>query len=114
MANPAATNCINKWWVLEKDGDSTNCNIWWQTCEQWAYFRGECNIEAATKLENGWNTIYEKYAKDKPLNYKKALLSALNAKVEDLRKKETSTDKSTLYTHLSYLIDKVVLEEENK
>jgi hypothetical protein len=112
MANPAAVNCVNKWWVLEKDGDSTNCNIWWQVCEQWAYFRWECSIEVATKLEIGWNDIYEKYTKNKPSSYKKALLSALNTKVEDLYKNETLNEKSTLYAHLSYLINKT--EEEIK
>jgi putative hemolysin len=111
MANPAAVNCVNKWWILEKDWDSTNCNIWWQTCEQWAYIRGECNIEVATKLETGWNTIYKKYTNNKSLSYKKALLSALNTKIEDLKQKEISSEKSTLYAHLLYLINKTSSEE---
>jgi predicted GTPase len=105
MANPAAVNCLEKWWILEKDGDSTNCNIWGQICEQWAYIRGECNIEVASKLESGWNTLYEKYTKNKSNSYKKVLLSALNTQISDLQKKEAWNDKATLYAHLLYLID---------
>lgn len=111
LANPAAVNCVNKWWVLEKDWDSTNCNIWWQVCEQWAYARWECSIEIATKLEAGWEKIYETYTKGKSASYKRTLLLTLNAKIKDLAENEASSKKSSLYAHLSYLINNTSVEK---
>jgi hypothetical protein len=113
LANPSAVNCINKWWILEKDGDTTNCNIWWQVCEQWAYFRWECNIEVATKLETWWNAIYEKYTNGKSSSYKKLLLESLDLRLEDLVKYEVSSIKVTLLNHLKYLINETLKNYEN-
>jgi hypothetical protein len=39
------------------------------------------------------------------------LLESLSTKLEDLIKKEVSNDKSTLYAHLSYLINETAVEE---
>jgi hypothetical protein len=104
LPNPAAVSCIEKWGELVKDLDSTNCVIWGQTCEQWAYFRGECNIEIASNLEKAWVTIYDKYTKNKSISYKKALVNGLNTELNNIIKKETVNEKVSLYKYLLYLI----------
>lgn len=50
MANPASKNCEEKGGTLEiitnKDGSQFGmCNFGDYSCEEWAYFRGECDIE---------------------------------------------------------------------
>lgn len=57
MSNPAADNCVNNGGELElvtaADGSQFGmCNLGDYECEEWAYFRNECDVEGdAAKIE---------------------------------------------------------------
>jgi len=51
IANPAATNCVQKGYKYELRGSTGYCIFpSGRECEEWAYFRGECKDEAPVKL----------------------------------------------------------------
>lgn len=66
LANPASTNCVENGGILEIitniDGSQFGlCKFEDYSCEEWAYLRGECNIEQDTEkirqalIEKGLN-----------------------------------------------------------
>ena len=52
LANPASVFCIQNGGTEEKrttpEGEASDCMIQNQTCDEWALFRGECNIDGVS------------------------------------------------------------------
>jgi putative hemolysin len=66
IANPASTFCIEQGGDLEiitaEDGEYGMCNFPdGSSCEEWAFFRGECQIGDSNKNENEETTIEEEF-----------------------------------------------------